>query len=196
MKRTIHLFRLLLVIQFFNITAVCSQSISSERPIRKDLFTDYISLFASLDVEDSTLQLHEIEYANYPYYTKIDPIFEPLVDTDPFFVNYATFKIEKTQGILVCVYRRYTTGEGVTIGYVELITYSPEGSIKEVLKLPICDWASYYGRPAGYDLGKLYVSGNKLVYEYISYRNGIEGDLVQKKTFEIREDGGLKAIVN
>ena len=112
-----------------------------------------------------------------------------MINQVPFFEYYATFKIEKPEGVLVCIYCRYSSYY-VTLSYIDLVTYSLNGTVTNSVRLPFFDNAMYPDNPIGFDLCDLYVSENRIVYKYNKYRTE-KGISIQKLEFDIDEDGSL-----
>lgn len=156
-------------------------------------FYSFLNLFTSINYDDTEMHMHEIELADYPNYNRIDTSFYSFIDPVPFFNYYATFKIKKNNGFLVCIYYRYTN-QFATTSFIDFVTFSLDGEKRESVKLPFYDDAVYYDYPVGMDICDLFVSGNKIIYEYKSYRkkNDKQGKTLQRKILHIDEDGGLE----
>lgn len=191
MSRKIYVLLLSMLI-IYNTTRVFGQSLDQKRDTESCHFDDYLALFASIDKNDTTLRLHEIEYRDYPYYTLIDSIYYPFADNVPYFDSYATFKIVKPKGILACVYHRYEN-YFFTLSFIDLISYSFEGNVVDIVRLPFYDNAVYFGKPDGFESCDLYISGKQIVYKYIGYIGNEDEELIlDLKNYNITMDGLLE----
>lgn len=181
---------LLLIILLSNMYDLKGQTIKQVEDSENSLFGTFISMFSPINNDDTVLHIQEIEMNNYPNYKKIDSVYYTLINHVPFFDYYATFKVEKPEGVLVCIYCRYTSYY-VTFSYIDLVTYSFNGTITNSVRLPFFDNAMYPDKPLGFDMCNLYVSGERIVYKYDTYRTE-KGMNIQNLEFSIGEDGCLR----
>lgn len=186
MKNISHV--LLFIVLLSNVHSSKGQITYQAEGSENSLFGTFISMFSS--IEDTALHIQEIEMNNYPNYKRIDPIYYPLINRVPFFDYYATFKIEKPEGILVCIYCRYTSYY-VTMSYIDFVTYSLNGTVTNSVRLPFFDNAMYPDNPLGFELCDLYVSNSRIVYKYNKYRTK-KGEIIQNLEFNIDKDGRLR----
>ena len=171
------------------INAEAQQEMSSLNN-QQSSFDSLMSLFESISSDDTMLHMHEIEMNDYPYRKPIDDKYNFFVEDIPFFERFATFKVKKGNGVLVCVYYRHSDGYS-KLAFVDLISFSPNGIMYSEVKMPFIDNAMYYKEPVGFDLCDLYISGNQIKYEYLSYREDRRGKTVNRKLYKIVDNGQI-----
>lgn len=180
---------LLFIVILSNVHGIKGQTTKQVEGSENSLFGTFINMFSTID-DDTVLRIQEIEMNNYPNYKKIDSVYYSLIDRVPFFDYYATFKIEKPEGVLVCIYCRYTSYY-VTLSYIDLVTYSLNGTVINSVRLPFLDNAMYFDNSLGFELCDLYVSVERIVYKYNQYRTE-KGEIIQNLEFNIDKDGRLR----
>ena len=186
MKKIRYVF--LFIVLLSNVHGSKGQTTKQAEGSEISLFGTFISMFSSID--DTALHIQEIEMDNYSNYKKIDSVYYSLINRVPFFDYYATFKIKKPKGVIVCIYCRYSSYY-VTLSYIDLVTYSLNGTVTNSVRLPFFDNAMYPDDPLGFELCDLYVSKNLIVYKYNKYRTE-KGKIIQNLEFNIDEDGCLR----
>lgn len=152
------------------------------------LFDKFLELFSNINDTSNALQ-QEIAMNHYQNYIEIDSIYDSFIHRIPFFTYYATFKVTKQNGVVVCVYGRYAS-RYTMLSYIEINVYSFDGMIQETKRLPFIDYSLYPDKTVGFELCDLYVSSKVIVYNYNSYRSP-RGQSLKKIIFNIENDGKL-----
>ena len=174
---------------FSSINICIEQTVKQMEDTNTILFNSFINLFSNINDTSGILYEQEIEMSDYPNYILIDTIYDSFIHRIPFFAYYATFKVSKPNGVVACVYGRYTSCY-VTMSYIELIVYSLDGLIQKSVRLPFYDDANYIGNFVGFEMCDLYASSKAIVYDYKSYRTE-KGKLLQRIVFDISDNGNL-----
>ena len=153
-------------------------------------FSRFLNLFQSVPNVDSQPVIHRIEYSTYQS-TLIDTSFCPFVFMIPFSHAYATFKVECTEGFLVCVQYVLST-ELSDFQFIELLSFNKQGYLLDRVTIPYlkkgCISSPYYEDSYEATLSvsttEVYVIGKK-------YKEGTDEEKIEKHHFHINTDATL-----
>lgn len=149
-------------------------------------FNDFIKLFYSIPDNDSTPVWQPIEYTTCPH-TIIDSDYCSVVNFIPYFYPYAIFKVERLNGILVCV-QYVCPAELADLQFVEFITFDTLGVLRNKIALPYRKNGCL--ADAFEDISQIYVSKDKLqvIVERVFYgKSGSEK--ISNSVYEIDVNG-------
>lgn len=158
-------------------------------------FSRFLDLFQTVPNVDSQPVIHRIEYSTYQR-TLIDSSFYPFAFTIPFSHAYATFKVECTEGFLVCVQYVLST-ELSDFQFIELLSFDKQGYLLDRMAIPYlksgCISSPYfedsYRATLSVSSTEVYVIGEK-------YKEGIGEVKIEEYHFHINTDATLLHILH
>lgn len=195
----------------------------------QDSFYQFLGNFNILSTQDSVLTLQEIEilgnhevlldsfYSNFFKKSRvadegviscksIPSSINIFFNSIPYFSSYATFKVDCSDGHLVCICHRFSSN--IDLWFLEFISFDKDGIPTSRLYLPYIVNMSESGSDYLVITTKLYVSNSRLCYiidsysnlnnyvdeRIIHYRINLQGQLVCVSDKKSRRSGCLRSL--
>ena len=186
--KSIHIF---LFLSLIICNTMYSQDIAQHSDRGKD-FSIFLNLFQPISNVDSLPVIHRIHYSDYPS-KLIDTSFYSFVCSIPFFYPYATFKVERNEGFLVCIHQVFRA-ELTDFQFVELLSFNKQGCLLDRVALPYLKVGCIAG-PGEYAYeATLSVSTSEVHVIMKKYEHGRDKEIIEKHHFYINEDATLLSV--
>ena len=174
--KSIHIF---LFLSLIICNTMYSQDIAQHSDRGKD-FSIFLNLFQPIHYSDYTSKL-------------IDTSFYSFVCSIPFFYPYATFKVERNEGFLVCIHQVFRA-ELTDFQFVELLSFNKQGCLLDRVALPYLKVGCIAG-PGEYAYeATLSVSTSEVHVIMKKYEHGRDKEIIEKHHFYINEDATLLSV--
>lgn len=206
--------RILSIVLFITLSNPVWCQVNQLSSCKQQSFQKFLDFFNPLTGKDSLLVLQDIGYADYPevlldstynefYSSTYNDSYEFLsfnaIPTPnnlpytliPYFRPYATFRIDRSNGYLVCICHRYTSTRTIAdLMILEFDSFDKEGTPISKLLLPYMVNLSEDDIYMSFST-LLYVSYSRLYYKSSEYSN--THDYINERTIQYRIDnqGGL-----